>query len=195
MSYIIHTKCDRLLQLGIKVVLHAPINAHPLFVLIKHTDRQTDKQTTVTLVRMRRALINTFHGQLNPLSSRSLIESCVMPVLMYGSEFWHLNTTLLSRLESFQAELGKRILRLPRTTATSIPLITLDWPSMRCRCLCAKLCFLSQACSGDSNTDTLREEVFKTLSYSDVEALDLVKQCRLLELPYSTNFTSEVLSN
>ena len=128
-------------------------------------------------------------------TSRSLIESCVMPVLMYGSEFWHLNTTLLSRLESFQAELGKRILRLPRTTANSIPLITLDWPSMRCRCLCAKLCFLFRACSGDSNTDTLREEVFKTLSYSDVEALDLVKQCRLLELPYSTNFTSEVLSN
>ena len=56
-------------------------------------------------------------------------------------------------------------------------------------CLCAKLCFLFQACSGDSNTDTLREEVFMTLSYSDVEALDLVK------LPYSTNFTSEVLSN
>ena len=45
------------------------------------------------------------------------------------------------------------------------------------------------------NTDTLREEVFKTLSFSDVEALDLVQQCRLLELPYSTNFTSEVLSN
>ena len=139
--------------------------------------------------------LGSFHGQLNPLSSRSLIESCVMPVLMYGSEFWHLNTTLLSRLESFQAELGKRILRLPRTTANSIPLITLDWPSMRCRCLCAKLCFLFRACSGDSNTDTLREEVFKSLSYSDVEALDLVKQCRLLELPYSTNFTSEVLSN
>ena len=37
--------------------------------------------------------------------------------------------------------------------------------------------------------------MFKTLSYSDVEALDLVKQCHLLELPYSTNFTSEVLSN
>ena len=118
-----------------------------------------------------------------------------MPVLMYGSEFWHLNTTPLSRLESFQAELGKRVLRLPRTTANSIPLITLDWPSMRCRCLCAKLCFLFRACSGGTITDTLREEVFKTLSYSDVEALDLVKQCRLPELPYSTNFTSEVLSN
>ena len=52
--------------------------------------------------------LGSFHGQLNPLSSRSLIESCVIPVLMYGSEFWRLNTTLLSRLESFHAELGKR---------------------------------------------------------------------------------------
>ena len=31
--------------------------------------------------------LGSFHGQLNPLSSRSLIESCVMPVLIYGSEF------------------------------------------------------------------------------------------------------------
>ena len=61
--------------------------------------------------------------------------------------------------------------------------------------LCAKLGFLSRACSGDSTTNTLREEAFKSLSYSDVEALDLVKQCCLLELPYSTKFTSEVLSN
>ena len=112
---------------------------------------------------------------------------------MYGSEFWHLNTTLLSLSKP---SWGKEFCDCQElATATSIPLITLDWPSMRCRCLCAKLCFLSRACSGDSNTDTLREEVFKTLSYSDVEALDLVKQCRLLELPYSTNFTSEVLSN
>ena len=31
---------------------------------------------------------------------------------MYGSEFWCLNDSLLSRLECFQAEVGKRILRL-----------------------------------------------------------------------------------
>ena len=30
-----------------------------------------------------------------------------MPVLMYGSEFWHLNTMLLKYLESFQADLSK----------------------------------------------------------------------------------------
>ena len=115
------------------------------------------------------------------------------PVLMYGSECWCLNATLLSKLESLQADLGKRILRLPRYTANSVPLMALRWPSMRCRCLCAKLTFLHKVCSGES--DTLSCEVYKSLSFSDVESMMLVKQCRYLELQYSTNFTSEVLSH
>ena len=53
--------------------------------------------------------LGAFHGLLNPLSSRSLIESCVIPVLMYGAESWCLNKTLLSKLKSFQAQLGKRV--------------------------------------------------------------------------------------
>ena len=32
--------------------------------------------------------LGAFHGLLNPLSSRSFIESCVIPVLMYGAESW-----------------------------------------------------------------------------------------------------------
>ena len=59
--------------------------------------------------------LGAFHGLLNPLSSRSLIECCIIPVLMYGSESWVLNSTLLSKLESFQAELGKRILSTHQT--------------------------------------------------------------------------------
>ena len=58
--------------------------------------------------------LGAFHGLLNPLSSCSIVESCILPVLMYGSESWVLNTTLLLTLESFQAEVGKRILRLPK---------------------------------------------------------------------------------
>jgi len=48
--------------------------------------------------------LGAFHG------SRSLV---VIPVLMYGAEFWSLNSTLFSKLESFQAQLqlGKRILK------------------------------------------------------------------------------------
>ena len=65
--------------------------------------------------------LGAFHGLLNPLSSRSQIEYCIIPVLMYGSESWVLNSTLLSKFKSFQAELGKRILKLPKHTSNTIP--------------------------------------------------------------------------
>ena len=55
--------------------------------------------------------LGAFHGLLNPLSSRSLIECCTIPVLLYDFELWVvLHSTLLLKLEFFQAELGKCIL-------------------------------------------------------------------------------------
>ena len=47
-------------------------------------------------------------GDISPLSSREMIESCVMrymPVLLYGSENWILTDALIRHLEAFQAEL------------------------------------------------------------------------------------------
>ena len=136
--------------------------------------------------------LGAFHGSLNPLSSRSLIESCIIPSLMYGSESWLLNSTLLHKLESFQAELGKRILKLPRFTANNVPLLALNWPTMRCRILCSKLSFLHRIRSTES--DSLSAQVFKTISATDVESITLVKQCRLLESPYDQSFTDTVLT-
>ena len=34
--------------------------------------------------------IGVYQGDLSPLSAQSVIDVCVMPVLMYGSERWHL---------------------------------------------------------------------------------------------------------
>ena len=34
-----------------------------------------------------------FHGTLNPLSSKSIVEHCVLPCLLFGAETWILNTT------------------------------------------------------------------------------------------------------
>ena len=63
--------------------------------------------------------LGVFHSLLNPLSSWSLVESCVMPVLMYGAEACCINASLLLKLESFQTEVGK-ILRLPKFTANQV---------------------------------------------------------------------------
>ena len=80
------------------------------------------------------------------LSSRSIVECCALPVLMYGSDSWLLNSTLLSRLESFQAEQGKCILKLPKYTSIKIPLLVLNWTSM-----CAsKLSFLHKVSQGQT---------------------------------------------
>ena len=90
-----------------------------------------------------------FHGTLNPLSSKSIVEHCVFPCLLFGAETWILNSTLLQKLESFQAELAKRILRLPTRTSNNTSLMALQWPSMRARILIMKLCFLLKVVNSD----------------------------------------------
>ena len=58
--------------------------------------------------------IGIFQGDVSPLSSREVIESCVMPVLLYASENWILTEPLLKKLEAFQGELVKRVLKWPK---------------------------------------------------------------------------------
>ena len=65
--------------------------------------------------------LSAFYGQLHPLSSRSLVET---PFLMYGSESWCLNASLLSKLESFQAEVGKESYDYQDLLQTVFP----SWP-------------------------------------------------------------------
>ena len=125
--------------------------------------------------------LGAFHGLLNPLSSRSLIESCVIPVLVYGTESWCLNETLLSKLESFQAQLGKRVLKLTKFTANNIPHMAPHWPSMRCCCLFAKLSFLYRICC--EGEGSLRDQVFTSLAALDVESICLIKQCLFFGTP------------
>ena len=133
-----------------------------------------------------------FHGTLNPLSSRSIIECCVFPCLLSGAEAWILNDTLIRQLESFQAELAKRILRLPRHTSNNVTRMALQWPSMRARILIIKLSFLLRV-SRDNRS--LSSRVFRSLATSEVESLIIVWQCRFLESPLQSNFTSSVLAS
>ena len=136
--------------------------------------------------------LGAFHGLLNPLSSRSIIESCILPVLLYGSETWVLNSSLLNLLESFQAELGRRILKLPKFASNTVPLLVLNWPSMCARLLCNKLSFLFRVCNGGSTS--LSTQVFRTIAVSDVTSMSIVKQCHFLDSILGTKFTNEVLS-
>ena len=135
--------------------------------------------------------LGAFHGLLNPLSSRSLVESCVLPILMYGAEAWCINASLLSKLESFQSEIGKKILRLSKFTTNHVPLMALNWATMRCRCLCTKLSFLHKIHSCEQRT--LSTEVFNTLTFPTIESMLLINQCCLLEQPCSLMKFSRIL--
>ncbi len=42
--------------------------------------------------------MGVFQGSLNPLSSTSAIDCCVIPVLLYGAENWILTPALIDRL-------------------------------------------------------------------------------------------------
>ena len=123
--------------------------------------------------------LGAFHGLLNPLSSRSIIESCILPVLLYGSEKWVLNSSLLNLLESFQAGLGRHILKLLKFASNTVPLLVLTWPSMCARLLCDKLSFLFRICNGGSTS--LSTQVFRTIAVSDVTSTSIVKQCHFLD--------------
>ena len=74
--------------------------------------------------------IGVFQGDLSPLSSRSVVEVCVMPILMYGCEDWIVSEELLRRLESFQEEMGKRILGVSRCASNTAVGTVMGWPSM-----------------------------------------------------------------
>lgn len=89
--------------------------------------------------------------------------------------------TLSQATYSFQAELGmKRFLRLPKSTANNIVRLALNWPSGKARVLCINFCFLYKTVSLVTS-DCLSSQVFCSLATEDVEALQLVRQCRTLE--------------
>ena len=88
----------------------------------------------------------------------------MFPCLLFGAESWILNSTLLQKLESFQAELAKRILRLPTHTSNNNARMALQWPSMRARILIIKLCFLLKVVNSDHS---LSARVFRSLAASD----------------------------
>ena len=67
-----------------------------------------------------------------------------MPILLYGSENWILMESAVKRLEAFQGELAKRILKWPKHFSNTAATATLELPSMRCRILVAKLYFLAR---------------------------------------------------
>jgi len=134
--------------------------------------------------------IGVFQGDICPLSSRSVLECCVLPVLLYGCENWIITEVLWQKLESFQAGLVKRILRWPKHHSNTAALLTVDIPSVRSRVLVAKLGFLYKVVRSDPRS--LSGQALFALS-DGVDSLCIVKECRELEEQFGTTYTDEIL--
>ena len=134
--------------------------------------------------------IGVFQGDLSPLSSRSVVEVCVMLILMYSCENWIVSEELLRRLESFQEQMGKRILGVPWRASNTAVGTVMGSPSMRARVLIRKLSFLQRLVLGDGSK--LGSRMFRSLM-GDVESVNLVRECRELEEVLGTQYTDMIL--
>ena len=116
--------------------------------------------------------IGAFQGELNPLSSISIFESCI---ILYGCETGLLDSSTLNLLERFQGEIGRRILRLPNFYSGRAVRIGLHWASMSTRILLRKLKFLSKLLC--PKKDTLSSRTFTSLAVEDVYNTSVIQQC------------------
>ena len=162
------------------------------------SDLSPMKAITQNISKARKAFfsfgcIGVFQGELNPLSSRSVVDTCVMPVLLFGAESWYLTDNTLQKLETFQCTRGRRRLRLSRFHSNISVLISLDWPSIRARLLIRKLNYLKRVLLTDD--EKLSSQVFKCFAGRDVSNLTIIEQCRYLEGVYGTDFTGEALTS
>ena len=99
-------------------------------------------QGLVMLSSTLEALHGVFQGGISHLSSKKVIGSCVMLVLLYGCENWIVTDSLVEKLEAFQAELVKIVLKWPKHHSNTAAIAVLDVPTMKCRVLMRKLGFL-----------------------------------------------------
>ena len=88
----------------------------------------------------------------------SVVEICVLPVLMHECESCILPEGHLKLLEAFQGEMAKQILQLPKQFSNTAAVTALDWPSVRVGLLVRKLSCLKRV------TDTLVGGVVRAFS-------------------------------
>ena len=114
-----------------------------------------------------------------------------MPVLLFGSGSWYLTDSILSELESFQCDIGRKLLRLSCFHSNISVRIGLDWPSVRARVLFRKLSNLKKLVSGSERK--LSIQVFRAFAGTDISHLTVIQQCRFLEEAYKTDITGPSL--
>ena len=137
-------------------------------------------------------VLGCFLGHSNPLSAREMMETCVIPTLLYGAEDWILDEGCLELLENLQAEIGRRILKLSRYYSSAAVRIGLSLP-------CITSSILKQKLSNESPAFLWRWiychlNIKTIIASQNAYNLPLVKQCIFLDYKLKTNCTAQILS-
>ena len=199
------TKCEAILISPSKPATTAPIATLEVSGLVPQLnakclgywwcwDLSTTKAVDEAIKKARRAFfafgaIGAFQGQLNPISGRSIYETCVIPTLLFGCENWVLIDSMLHQLESFQGEIGRRILKLSRHHSTLSTRLGLIWPSITTRILISKLSLLTKLSEGEGS---IGSQIFSSLPQG---CLRLMQECRHLEEKLSYRGCTDSLLN
>ena len=131
-----------------------------------------------------------FQGKLSPVSSCSIVQSYVLPILLYGVKNWVMSPECVRKLECFQGEMAKRIFQLPKWYSNTAACIALGWNSLHLTCTIRKLRFLHRVMT---NEESICYCTFSAM-VEDVEALSTVWECGELEERYESHFTSQILN-
>ena len=99
----------------------------------------------------------------------------------------------LNFLERFQAELGRRILKLSKHHSSLSTMIGLSWPTMKSRILRCKLRFLGKLISDDR--DNIATRIFRTIGSQNVYDISIVQQCIFVDSTLGTKSTASLLNN
>ena len=146
-------------------------------------DLSASKAIDVAIMKARRAFfafgtMGAFHGKLNPISGKTIFDTCIIPILLFGSENWVLSPSLLDRLEAFQGEIGQRIVKLSKFHLLLSMRLALKWPSVAARVFIQKLNLLFKVTSGE---ESIGCHVFSSIAANDLQSLRLTQECRSLE--------------
>ena len=60
--------------------------------------------------------MGAFHGKCYPISGKTILDICVIPILLFGSENWILTDPLVDQLEAFLGEIGRGIIKYQNFT-------------------------------------------------------------------------------
>ena len=143
----------------------------------RRSDLSARDSVNTNILKARKAFFGlgstgVYHGKLNPLSSSSIFESFVLPVLLYGCETWMLDATCIQALEKFQSEIVRRILKLSKHHPSDAVQIALNWPTISTtRIPLRKLTFLSRLLT--NSDDTMCSRIFTSLAIVDVYSISI----------------------